>query len=222
MRIATYNIRHASLKGVGAIRDVLGGLNADLVGLQEVDHQVARSGGYDQARWLGDALDMDSRFGPAMHLDGGAYGLALLSRFPILRMRVHPLPSRLEPRIALHCMVELPDGRPWEVVVTHLGLHPQERWEQMREILRLFWRRERTLLLGDFNEGSTERPFDLLRAHWVDCVQEAGGRLFTYPAEKPVIGIDHILRTRDLPPAQAAWSIDTQASDHLPVAVELR
>lgn len=221
MRVATYNIRHASLKGLGAIRTVLDTLGADLVGLQEVDRNVLRSGGEDQTRLLGEALGMEARFGPAMRLDGGEYGLALLSRYPIASFRVHRLPSQVEPRIVLHGTVEVPDGPPWEVAVTHLGLHPLERWEQMREILRLFWRSERILLLGDLNEGRTEFGFGLLRAHWVDCLEEAGADFCTYPAEHPAIGIDHVLRSRDLPPATLARAISTQASDHLPVAVEL-
>lgn len=221
MRVATYNIRHASLKGLDAIRGVIASLGADLVALQEVDRGVARSGAQDQAETLGKALGMEARFGPAIRLDGGEYGVALLSRFPIESFRVHLLPSQVEPRVVLHCTVEVPGGPPWEVAVTHLGLHPLERWEQMREILRIFWRRERILLLGDLNEGRTEFAFNLLRAHWVDCLEEAGVELFTYPSEHPVIGIDHVLRSRDLPPARSALAIPTLASDHLPVAVDL-
>lgn len=221
MRVATYNIRHASLKGLDGIRAVVDSMQADLVALQEVDRGVLRSGGEDQARELGEALGMEARFGPAMPLDGGHYGVALLSRHPIESYRVHLLPSQVEPRVVLHCTVEVPGGAPWEVAVTHLGLHPLERWEQMREILRIFWRRERILLLGDLNEGRTEFAFNLLRAHWVDCQEEAGVELVTYPSEHPVIGIDHVLRTRDLPAARAALAIPTLASDHLPVAVEL-
>src|SRR5690606_9895653 len=221
MRVATYNIRHASLKGLGAIRTVLDSLGADLVGLQEVDRHVVRSGVEDQARWLGEALGMEARFGPAMHLDGGEYGVALLSRFPIVGHRVHPLPSQFEPRIALDCTVVVPEGPPWKVVVTHLGLHPLQRWEQMEELLRLHGNEERLLLLGDLNETRTEEGFARLRARWVDCVAEAGVDLVTYPAEHPVIGIDHVLRSHALPPATFARAVSTQASDHLPVAVEL-
>jgi len=221
MRVATYNIRHASLKGLDAIRAVIEALGADLVALQEVDRNVPRSGGKDQAEWLGRALGMEARFGPAMLLDRGEYGLAILSRFPIVGFRVHRLPSAVEPRIVLHATVELPGGERWEVAVTHLGLHPIERWEQMREILRLFWRTEKTLLLGDLNESRSELAFSLLRAHWVDCLEEAGAAPLTYPSEHPVIAIDHVLRTRDLPPAKTAAAYPTLASDHLPVVVEL-
>lgn len=221
MRVATYNIRHASLKGLEAIRTVIDSLGADLVALQEVDRGVHRSGGVDQAEKLGTALGMESRFGPAMRLDSGEYGVALLSRYPIQSHRVHLLPSQVEPRVVLHCTVDAPELGPIEVAVTHLGLHPLERWEQMREILRIFWRRERVLLLGDLNEGRTEFAFNLLRAHWIDCLWEAGVELLTYPSDHPVIGIDHVLRTRDLPSTRSALAIPTLASDHLPVAVDL-
>src|SRR5690606_6764457 len=172
MRVATYNIRHASLKGLDAIRSAVAALDADLVALQEVDRGVPRSGAADQAAWLGRALGMEARFGPAMRLDRGEYGLALLSRFPIADAHVHPLPSRLEPRIVLHAAVDLPEGARLEVAVTHLGLHPTERWEQMQELVRLLGSRRNTLLMGDFNETRTEHGFALLRSHWVDCLEE--------------------------------------------------
>jgi len=221
MRVATYNIRHASLKGLDAIRSAVAALDADLVALQEVDRGVPRSGAADQAAWLGRALGMEARFGPAMRLDRGEYGLALLSRFPIADAHVHPLPSRLEPRIVLHAAVDLPEGARLEVAVTHLGLHPTERWEQMQELVRLLGSRRNTLLMGDFNETRTEHGFALLRSHWVDCLEEAGSTPPTYPADHPVIAIDHVLRSRDLPPARSAAALPTLASDHLPIVVEL-
>lgn len=221
IRLVTYNIRHASLKGLDAIVEVLLPLGADLIALQEVDRGVLRSGGADQAGVLAEALGMEAAFAPAMEYQGGQYGVALLSRSPISAVQVHPLPSLLEPRVALEATVQRPGG-PWQVVVTHLGLQPNERFEQVQALLELAPPPARSLLLGDLNEGRSEWAFRMLRKRWVDCLGEAGPiPLVSYPAVHPVIGIDHVLRSADLPRAVAARTIDTQASDHLPVVVEM-
>jgi endonuclease/exonuclease/phosphatase family metal-dependent hydrolase len=221
IRLVTYNIRHASLKGLDAIVDVLLPLGADLVALQEVDRGVLRSGRADQAAALAAALGMEAAFAPAMEYQGGHSGVALLSRHPIASVRVHPLPSPLEPRVALEAIVER-QGGPWQVVVTHLGLQPSERFDQVQALMELASPSDRSLLFGDLNEGRTERAFGLRLKRWVDCLGEAGPiPLVTYPASHPVIGIDHVLRSGDLPRAVAARTLDTQASDHLPVVVDL-
>lgn len=221
IRAATYNIRHGSLKGLGAIAEGLDSLDVDIVALQEVDRGVERSGGEEQARALGIALGMHAVFAPAMELQGGEYGVALLSRFPVISHSFHGLPSDFEPRVMLRATLDDGVEPPLQVVVTHLGLHPVERYQQVVEILRHLGRCERTLLLGDLNEGRTEAAFSLFRG-WVDCLEEAGvAPLLTYPSDFPVIGIDHVLRTPDLPPSRRAHASRSLASDHLPVVVEL-
>ena len=51
----------------------------DVVGLQEVDSCVKRSGYIPEAAVLGNKLGMYSTFGPAIPLTGGKYGVAILS-----------------------------------------------------------------------------------------------------------------------------------------------
>ncbi|HEY0839408.1 MAG TPA: endonuclease/exonuclease/phosphatase family protein [Vulgatibacter sp.] len=275
IRVATYNILHGALKGLDAIRDVLEAIDPDLVALQEVDRGVARSGRVDQAAWLAAHLGLDHAFACACPWEGGEYGLAILSRFPIAGTRLVRLPSRAilsladgaEPRIMLAATVEAPGGL-LHFACTHLGLHPTERSLQAEAIAAAVFGRERLLLCGDLNEGHTEpafvrlagrvelpRPADsgvagapggelhaaarpiaspfgkppgvgesesLQPAGLIDCIGECAPLpLRTYPSHAPTIGIDHVLRSPDLPPARAARAVDTQASDHLPVVVDL-
>lgn len=229
IRVATYNIKHASLKGLGAIADVLREIDADLVGLQEVDVGVRRSFGENQPRAIAHRLGWNHAFGAAFPYEGGEYGVALLSRHPVRLLEVVPLPSAgelpgpagAEPRTLLRCSVELPSG-PVEVAVTHLGLDPSERYAQARAVLEKLGERERVLLLGDFNEGHTEAAFGLLAGALVDCASEAGPvPIRTYPSDTPVIGIDHVFRGHGLPAARWARVVPSLASDHLPLVVEL-
>ncbi len=233
IRIATYNILHGRLKGLDAIAEVLLELDADLIGLQEVDCGVERSGRVDQPASLAARLDYHHVFAEACPWGGGRYGLALLSRCPILGFRRFALPSRAilsltdgtEPRVLLEAEVAAPAlaDDPLRVGVTHLGLDPTERLLQSAALAERMGGRRRTILCGDFNEGRTEGGYGrLLAAPFVDCIEEAGsGLLRTYPSHAPTIGIDHVLRSPDLPEAIGAWTIEADASDHLPVVVDL-
>ena len=84
IRMLTYNIRHGA--GMDDVVDlnrqaaVIQGTQPDVVGLQEVDSCVKRSGYIPEAKILGDALGMYSTFGAAIPLTGGKYGVAILSK----------------------------------------------------------------------------------------------------------------------------------------------
>ncbi len=102
LRVAAYNIKHC--QGMDGVVDldrvaaVLRALDADAVTLQEIDRGVERTGGVDQAARLGELLGMESVFGDFMPYQGGEYGMAVLSRLPILGSKNHRLPERAEPR----------------------------------------------------------------------------------------------------------------------------
>lgn len=232
IRLVTYNIKHGGLKGLQAIADVLAGVGADLVALQEVDIGVGRSHGVDQAAVLGDQLGMHAAHGPAFPLEGGLYGVALLSRFPIESRTVIPLPSLilpegLEPRIALDARLDLPAGAvgaagPFHVVVTHFGLDPAERLRQAEALVGHIAYRPRTVVAGDLNEEPEGGVFQLLATSMVDLLAE--GRISerrTFPSWEPEQAIDHAFRSRDLPASSRAFRLLSDASDHLPVVVEL-
>ena len=76
---------------------VIKAVKPDLVALQEVDRKARRSGGVDQAVELARASGMHLIFGKAsvregIDEDGGDYGVAILSRFPLKRSKNHQLP----------------------------------------------------------------------------------------------------------------------------------
>src|SRR2546422_1055369 len=85
VRLATFNIKHAQLRGLPPLVDLLRQARPDLAGLQEVDVGCSRSGDADQPAGLGTALGMASCFAPALPLEGGSYGNALLAVPELLR-----------------------------------------------------------------------------------------------------------------------------------------
>lgn len=249
LRLATFNIHHAEgadgVLDLGRVAEVVKG--ADLVGLQEVDVRFgARSRFEDQAAALGKRLGMESAFGGNLKAGEGWYGVALLSRYPIVSQRNHPLPfskgrEKAEPRGLLEAVVEV-DGLRLRVFVTHLAHDSTaDRRLQVEAIrARVAGGEGPAIVMGDFNfrpedplyarllSPSVEgKPAPLLVDAWARAGD--GGRGATIGLERPGRGgsrIDYIFGTPDLAEGEGfanarvdAW---TRASDHQPVFVELR
>ena len=105
-------------------------MKPDLVALQEVDVKTRRTGQVDQPARYADLTGLHVAFGKAMDYDGGQYGNAVLSRWPIRTARSHALPTAEghEPRCVLEVTVQ-PDTGP---AVTFLSTHLDHKDGQVR------------------------------------------------------------------------------------------
>lgn len=154
--LLTYNIKNC--QNGGAIPEIaaeIAATGAQVVFLQEVDCGTTRSGGTDQARLLAEALGFTYAYFPAMEFNGGYYGTAILSAFPLQSAAVTPLPPvpTLEPRAIGQADIEI-EGQPIRLFVTHLsyesGAARAIQFAQLRKALCAA--PERSYLLGgDFN-----------------------------------------------------------------------
>src|SRR3954468_2494324 len=87
VRVLSYNIHHG--EGVDGKLDleriaaVINAVEPDLVALQEVDQRVARTRLIDEPADLARLTKMHVAFGANLALQGGHYGNAVLSRWPI-------------------------------------------------------------------------------------------------------------------------------------------
>jgi len=226
LRVVSYNIRH----GVGMdgkldlerAAGVLRRLEPDLVALQEVDENCRRSGGVDQAAALGKALGMEHRFGEFMAYDGGRYGLAVLSRFPIKATRRHELPPGAEPRCGLEVEVEVPGiGQPVSFACVHNDWTKDEfRVAQMRALLATLGERRPAIVAGDYNgEPGSESLAVLAEAGWRILAKDgARGVNPTWPADTPTQELDHVAE-RGLPEYSVSHDVVAEkvASDHRPI-----
>lgn len=229
LRVLSYNIHHGEgIDGrldLARIAQVIRESQADLIALQEVDQGAARTGRVDQTADLGRLTGFHASFGQAMDFQGGTYGQALLSRWPMDGFQVHPLPnpSNREPRIAVSALVQPPGWPRIGFAGTHLDHvgDDGDRWAQAGRLLELFSGDQLRLLTGDFNATPESRVMTRLLAHWRDAA--ALHPQPTVPAEAPRRRIDYVL----LRPA-AAWRVnrvevmpEAVASDHRPVLAEL-
>jgi endonuclease/exonuclease/phosphatase family metal-dependent hydrolase len=221
VRVMTYNIQHATSSNPQALADVINAANPDIVCLQEVDKHTPRSPA-NQARRLGRLTGMHHRFKSTRPHNGGYTGLAVLSRFPIKKVWRVRLTSTRYPRILMMVKVELDDGTIMTVGNTHLGLQPEVRQTQAREVRSVLKQKSLAVLGGDFNSYPTGAVHNIIDNIMVDTWGQAGsGPGETSPAGHPRHRIDYIWRTRDWARARRGNVINTTASDHRPVVVNV-
>src|SRR5690606_27998305 len=112
------------------IARVIRSVEPDLVALQEVDKKVKRTQGIDQPAELARLTKMHVVFGPNIELQGGEYGNAVLSRFPIARHKHHLLPNidESEQRGVIVAEINLPGTNPpLMLYATHLDFREDDR-----------------------------------------------------------------------------------------------
>lgn len=237
-RLLTYNVHRCvgtdRKLDVGRVANVIAAQMPDIVCLQELDVGRARTNGVDQAQALAQALNMTSRFHPAMQVEAELYGDAILTPWPEQLIRAEALPTLqgvrgLEPRGAIWSVVTI-DGVAINILNTHLGLVPREQRKQAKALTGPHWLGAATctgptLLAGDFNATSITRPYQSLTHRLADAQRLLGLRpsIKTFPSSFPAIRIDHVFVspqikvTRIWTPTDALSRV---ASDHLPLVMD--
>jgi endonuclease/exonuclease/phosphatase family metal-dependent hydrolase len=239
IRVLVYNI-HAGKDAAGVdnldrVADLVRATAADLVLLQEVDRGTRRSGNVDQVAVLRERTGLHAAFGKSLDYQGGEYGIAVLSRWPIDSSRTVPLPidppqprsgGSYEPRVALRAWIARPGGSV-EVINTHIDASGDDRWRR-QEIVTVLANADSggglVLLGGDLNSTPESAVQHTVRARgwsdaWLACGSDPAGGL-TYPADSGIKRIDYLYfkgRTR----CTRAEVPVTQASDHRPLLVEV-
>lgn len=222
-RIMSYNIHHG--RGMDSIMDIerIGKLMIDLqpevVGLQEVDSMVNRSGNIDIMQLLSAQTGMFATFGHSILHDGGKYGNGMLTREKPLAVNKITLPGAREARTAL--IVEL---EKYVVINTHLSLDEAERVESAKIITEAAKKYDKPVfLLGDLNATPDSPPLQILLKDWQIL---SNPEQTTSPSINPRRTIDYVLGYVANGQSYAkhkALVIDEQvASDHRPLFVDIR
>jgi endonuclease/exonuclease/phosphatase family metal-dependent hydrolase len=227
LRVASYNIHECvgsdGERDPARVAAVLGEIDADIIGLQEVDARPSETSASMQMQFLAAKLGLHAVAGPTLQRPDGHYGNALLTRRPVLDVRhVDLTVYRREPRAALDVDLDV-DGTAVRVVVTHLGLLPGERRTQVRRLLDLLGESRSDILVvcGDINEWfAVGRPL-----RWLHARLGRTATVPTFPAAFPVFALDRIwVQPQAALTALAAHAspVARQASDHLPLTADIR
>ena len=232
-RVMTYNIHHGA--GVDGkidfqrIAELIKREQADIVALQEVDKGVERTARRDCPAELAALTGMSCVFSNNFHFQGGEYGNAVLTRFPIKRWtnQHYRMLRPGEQRGLLQVVLDV-HGRQLVFLDTHIDYRADdtERLMNAAEILEAIqaYRGRPMILCGDLNDTPGSRTCQKIGQQFTDTWTAAGaGDGLTIPAEKPRTRIDYIwLRKDSAIDAVRAWVPESRASDHLPVVAEFR
>jgi endonuclease/exonuclease/phosphatase family metal-dependent hydrolase len=232
LRVLTYNIHHGEgtdgRLDLARLAGVMKSVQPDVVALQEVDRGTERSGGVDELVELERLTDMHAEFGKAMDYSGGGYGVAVLSRWPLLRTGNDPLPGSpdREPRTALTVQVGSGERGPLlQFTSTHLdqGRDPEDRLAQARYLNELLVRGQGqpAILAGDMNSRPDTQVMEIFEAQWGTASAVDPSPIT--PSGRPRSHVDHVF----FRPA-GSWRVlesrvidEPVASDHRPVLVVL-
>lgn len=230
-RVMTYNIHHGEgLDGkvdLARIAELIKQERADIVALQEVDKGVARTARRDLTAELAALTGMTGVFSNNFHYQGGEYGNAVLTRFPVKRWSNchYQMLRPNEQRGILQLTLDV-HGRELVFMNTHIDSRADdaERWLNMGEIeaLEKQYRSQPMIICGDFNDVPTSRVYRRMSETFHDTWAQAGqGDGFGFPADKPHKRIDYLWISKgpSLVPLKA-WIPPSEASDHLPVVAE--
>lgn len=221
----------ATTVDLNPIAKVIQTVKPDFVALQEVDKFTDRSGKQlDQAAKLAELTGMHYQFFKAIDRSNGEYGLAILSKYPILEHQQIELPTvagtNAELRTAGWIRVKLADDQDFIFATSHLDhLADANRELQIRSLLKgLKSYQQYPIVLGaDFNMNQSNALWDLLKVIFhVPCSTCPS----THSATKPTTAIDYLIFNQT---AERMFQVksyeaypETYASDHLPVVLELK
>lgn len=231
LRVMTYNIHHGEgLDGkvdLLRIAELIKRERADIVALQEVDKGTQRTAHRDFPEELAALTGMQAVFSNNLAFQGGEYGNAVLTRFPIKRWtnRHFRMLHEGEQRGILQLVLDV-SGREIVFMATHIDHRSDdaERWSNVGEIEELAkqYSPRSIILCGDFNAPPESRVCRRINETFSDTWALVGqGDGWTIPAEKPRKRIDYIWlsKSREIKPV-AIKVPESNASDHLPVVAK--
>lgn len=229
LRVMAFNTHHGAPKdsediNLEAIARAIKTGQADLVALQEVDRLTERSKRVDQVKVLAKKLDMDYYFSKSIDFSGGAYGVAVLSRFPIVDSMQIMLPNthpKGEQRSLACITVQLPDGTQLDFASVHLDLVKGNREDQAEKLKDISNKTDHPLIIaGDFNAQPQDPEIQkLLSTYQLPCAGQACP--LSFPSDTPTRTIDYIFSDKKasetFTPVDYRALSEQKSSDHLPV-----
>ncbi len=231
-RVMSYNIHHGEgldkKLDLERIAKLILDAKADVVGLQEVDRGVERTQKRDLPAELAKLTGMHVHFENNFPYQGGEYGNAVLSRFPIKRAKNthYKMLREGEQRGVLQLVLDV-HGREVLFLNTHIDYRKDdaERLLNVNELKAIVAAASAmpVIMVGDFNATPESQTIANIKAFITDAWDLVGkGNGFTISVRKPNKRIDYIWITKGTIEPLRMEVLHSEASDHLPLIGELR
>jgi endonuclease/exonuclease/phosphatase family metal-dependent hydrolase len=230
IKVVTFNIQQGfdiegNLNFSGILTD-LRNIDADIIGLQESDTCRISSGNGDIVRFLANKLRMYSYFGPKTVT--GTFGIALLSKYPILNAQTHYMYSSGEQTATIEAQIII-QATTYNVFVTHFGEDEYDKLKQAEKIVEITTSKSNSILLGDFNFRPWSEQYNLTTTVlddawlviWPTGIDDQGYNGYTNNWQNPTGQIDFIFVSSDITLTDCRVVRDAHSSDHMPVTATL-
>ena len=227
----TYNIRHGrgmdDKVDLERIAEVIRQCGPEVVTLNEVDCGRKRSGNVDQTAKLAELLGWHGIFGASL-LEGGGYGNAVLSRYPLEKVALLKLPyDGLEERTALVVKVLAP--KPYYVVSTHFAYLEKVEPLRIRSVEMIAENVKKNnwlpvIVAGDLNTDLRSPVIGRLRELGFQIANDLKPDALSHPSDVPEWMLDYIaFLPADAVRIDGFEVIENKiASDHRPVRTLFR
>lgn len=247
LTVASYNIAAGRVSSPEELGKAIKAMNADFVALAEVDRNTERSGHKDQLDIIAKEAQMYPIFGKAIDFEGGEFGPALLSKYPVIKSQnfLLPVPGDGRQHVLIVAEVQVPNfSEPVLFMAAHLDYKEDAtvRMKQVQEINAVAIASIKTvfpgiesrvkILAGDFNEVNGTDVMNEIYRYW-DPVLDENADNRTWPAINPALAIDHILTYKGqkwevkdviIPNENPVWNNINwpTVSDHVPVIAKIK
>ncbi len=230
-RVMSFNIHHGEgtdgKVNLARLAELILRERADIVALQEVDKGVARTARRDLTAELAQATGLTGVFTHNFDYQGGQYGNAVLTRFPIVSStnRHYQMVRGGEQRGLQQLVLEVA-GKRLGILNTHIDFR-RDNTERLLSVDEIHEAAANDtgnpmIICGDFNDLPGSEVHRKMKRQFLDVWELAGeGPGLTFPSTAPVRRIDYIWMDRGAAlRALRAWVPATEGSDHRPVMAE--
>ena len=202
MTVMSFNIHHGADKDekdrIKEMAAFIKQSGVDIVGLQEVDSVCLRSHHVDRMKVLSQLTGMYYAFVRHFAYQDGAYGMGILSRYPISdveNIRLTLLKSKNPSTAMISATITVPGNKKIKFASAHFALDDSSRWVQANEVINsLSEEKAAVIFTGDLNATPDAKEMRHLEKYFKGT---DAGNTPTYPAPVAVKKIDYIFVKRD-------------------------
>lgn len=232
--VMTYNINHGvgtdGLYGLHRIAEIIREQAPHIVCLNGVDNNVIRTYQDNQARKIAAELGMEFTYARNFEFQGGWHGNAILTKIPIDFSENKLFTAKDQNQTqegVLHIIVTL-NHKQVHLYTTQLNADSLAAVDEAKELLKIVldWGvNQPVIIAGDFKLPDPDQGLHEMSYYFMDLTSHIEGKAYTYPANQPSKGVDHIFMNDHIAPLSVAI-VDNEktrlASNHLPVIARFR